>query len=115
MPFSPPPPVEDEAPGWPLTKYDLMRLAELAALALVALMLILLVVRPMLRRLLPHRPPAAAGGWRARPAALPGNAAPAALAAPERPASPRRPSTRRASSSIPRRAFGPSWSSGRAA
>ena len=36
-------------PGWTLTKYDLMRLAELAALALVALMLILLVVRPMLR------------------------------------------------------------------
>jgi flagellar M-ring protein FliF len=84
MPFSLPPLVEDEASWLPLTKYDLMRLAELVALALVALMLILLVVRPLLRRLLP--PPgfaAAAGALADRSAtALPAGNRPPALAAP---------------------------------
>ena len=62
MPFSLPQLVEDEASWLPLTKDDLMRLAELAGLALVALMLVLLAVRPLLRRLLPPpgRPAAAA-------------------------------------------------------
>lgn len=59
MPFSTPPVVADEASWLQLTKYDLMRLAEMAALTLVALTLILLVVRPTLRRLLP--PPVPAG------------------------------------------------------
>jgi flagellar M-ring protein FliF len=60
MPFSAPPPAEEE-PAWPqLTRADLMRLAELGALAAVALMLILLVVRPTLRRLLPPPAPALA-------------------------------------------------------
>jgi flagellar M-ring protein FliF len=83
MPFSAPPPVEEEDSWLQLTKYDLMRLAELAALALVALMLILGVVRPMLQRLAPLPAPAAAGGGERGLAALPGNLAPAALAAPD--------------------------------
>jgi len=79
MPFSAPPPAEAE-PTWPqLTRYDVMRLAELAALALVALMLILLVVRPTLRRLLPPPAPALAAAG----AALAGGDATPALAAPE--------------------------------
>jgi flagellar M-ring protein FliF len=80
----------DEASWFELTKYDLMRLAELAALALVALMLIFLVVRPMLRRLLPPPVPAlpapGAGGVPALPAggtaALPADGQPPALAGP---------------------------------
>jgi flagellar M-ring protein FliF len=85
MPFSLPSLVEDEASWLPLTKYDLMRLAELTALALVALMLILLVVRPLLRRLLPPPGFAAAAGALADQSALPlpaGGRSPA-LAAPE--------------------------------
>lgn len=56
LPFTVPPEELDDASWFQLTKYDLMRLAELVALALVALMLILLVVRPVLRRLLPPAP-----------------------------------------------------------
>jgi flagellar M-ring protein FliF len=65
LPFTAPALAEDE-PSWPqLTKFDVMRLAEMAALALVALMLILLVVRPALHRLLPPpRPALAPGGAR---------------------------------------------------
>jgi len=84
MPFSAPPPLEEEAASWlQLTKYDLMRLAELAALALVALMLILLVVRPLLRRLLPLPAAGAAAGLPgAHGALLPGALPTPALAAP---------------------------------
>ena len=84
MPFSLPPPVAEEVSWLQLTKYDLMRLAELAALALVALMLILLVVRPLLRRLLP--PPgagAAADPLGGQGVMLPGAAPTPALAAPD--------------------------------
>jgi flagellar M-ring protein FliF len=84
LPFTLPSPPEGDASWLALTKYDLMRLAELAALALVALMVILLVVRPMLRRLLPPlaagTPALAAAG--ASGAALPGAQPPAALAPP---------------------------------
>jgi flagellar M-ring protein FliF len=84
LPFSLPPLIEDEASWLSLTKYDLMRLAELTALALVALMLILLVVRPMLRRLLPPLGlPAAAGALTDQSAMrLPPGSLPPALAAP---------------------------------
>ena len=56
MPFSAAPAGEAPASWWTPTKYDLMRLAELAALLVVALMLILLVARPMIARLLPSAP-----------------------------------------------------------
>jgi flagellar M-ring protein FliF len=81
MPFSAPPPAEAE-PAWPqLTRYDVMRLAELAALALVTLMLILLVVRPALRRLLPPATPALAASGAG--GALGGGEATRVLAPPE--------------------------------
>jgi flagellar M-ring protein FliF len=86
MPFSLPLSVEDEASWLPLTKYDLMRLAELVALALVALMVIMLVVRPLLRRVLPPLAVPAAAGAVTDQSALrlpPGGHTPA-LAAPER-------------------------------
>jgi flagellar M-ring protein FliF len=85
LPFTLPSPPEGDASWLALTKYDLMRLAELAALALVALMVILLVVRPMLRRLLPPvaaGTPALAAAGASGAAALPGAQPPAALAPP---------------------------------
>jgi flagellar M-ring protein FliF len=75
-------PASDAPPSWwQLTKYDLMRLAEVAALLVVALMVIMLVARPMIARLLAPAPvgPAAGGGQ----AALPSAAARPALAAPK--------------------------------
>jgi flagellar M-ring protein FliF len=82
MPFSVAPAGDAPQSWWQLTKYDLMRLAEVAALLVVALMLIMLVARPMLARVLAPAPtaPAPAGGAQA---ALPSAAGRPALAAPK--------------------------------
>jgi flagellar M-ring protein FliF len=82
MPFNAVPAGDIAETWWPSIKYDLMRIAEIAALLLVALMLILLVARPLLARLLPPATPglAAPGG---RQAALPAGAGTPALPAPK--------------------------------
>jgi flagellar M-ring protein FliF len=82
MPFSVAPAGDVAQTWWQPIKYDLMRLAEIAALLLVVLMLILLVARPMLARLLP---PATSGlaPAGARQAALPAGAGAPALPAPK--------------------------------
>jgi flagellar M-ring protein FliF len=82
MPFNAQPAGDPPQSWWQLTKYDLMRLAEIAALLVVALMVIMLVARPMIARLLAPAPtgPAPASGGQA---ALPSAAARPALAAPK--------------------------------
>jgi flagellar M-ring protein FliF len=87
MPFSAQPAGGAPPSWWQLTKYDLMRLAEVAALLVVALMVILLVARPVIARLLgPTTSGAAPGGG--APAALPSAVGRPALAAPKTSAAP---------------------------
>ena len=82
MPFSAAPAGDPPQSWWQPTKYDLMRLAEVAALVVVAIMLIMLVVRPVIARL---PPPATAGAALAGAgqAALPSGPGRPALAAPK--------------------------------
>jgi flagellar M-ring protein FliF len=82
MPFSVPAAGDAPQSWWQLTKYDLMRLAEIAALLVVALMVIMLVARPMLARLSAPATTGAAPAGGAQ-AALPAAAGRPALAAPK--------------------------------
>jgi flagellar M-ring protein FliF len=82
MPFTAAPAADEPQSWWQPIKYDLMRLAEIAALLVVALMLILLVARPMIARLLPPASTGFAGAGGAQ-AMLPSGGATPALAPPK--------------------------------